>query len=460
MMRNGTRCCMQRRSISISHASIPNSLHSIKGKIDPDDIVNLNKTSTDPINIQPVESLASYQSLEFAKLNALGTPPTILSVHLPPSVPIYLRRGSLLSIYGIQSHKSSSSGGLSTTAAASTIRNTLEFPLWWDRFAFNGGKVLGYQKLVSTVPISTLVSSKNNSKSNSEKSFVSLVLDGSTDWAILNKDAIQAYTGNSLSVSMHKFPKRVSRSLARDLKISRKGTGLRSFLHRGYTLLSGRGQVGVVGNGGVYQLELVENEEILIRKSAILGITVNGPFDIENCILENGSFGSNNDLEPKNADKPKQVDVEAETSTQSSPTLVSPSAWEQIVVQTKNFAYWSRVAWARTKALFSTMTAKTNAFLLGNDDFVKVFGPRNLLIQSGTRELRRGVLGRIGESKPRETVVNEKLLVHVEPKTSQGEAAAYTPGDYLSYVTIDPEKGATFQNTPNFKDSIQQGKSS
>ena len=45
-----------------------------------------------------------------------------------------------------------------------------------------------------------------------EKLFVNLVLDGTTDWAILDKSALQVYTGNSLSITMHKLPKFISKN--------------------------------------------------------------------------------------------------------------------------------------------------------------------------------------------------------------------------------------------------------
>ena len=78
-------------------------------------------------------------------------------------------------------------------------------------------------KLISTTPFSLLISSKSRSSgsgsgSGFEKLFVNLVLDGTTDWAILDKSALQVYTGNSLSITMHKLPKFISKKLSRSLK--------------------------------------------------------------------------------------------------------------------------------------------------------------------------------------------------------------------------------------------------
>ncbi|KAI3403958.2 AIM24 [Candida oxycetoniae] len=399
----------KRNLITINHASVTST--SIPSQLpDTHAHINLNKTITEPINIQQAQLLTPYQTLEFAKFESLGVPPTILSIHSPPSVPVYLRRGSLLSIYGIKtvqksSSLSSSSSTFSDFSSTPTIRNTVEFPLWRDRFIFNGGQIQSYQKLISTVPFSMLVGNKNSSKYMNEKSFVSLVLDGSTDWAILNKDAIQAYTGNALSVTMHRFPKYISTRIARFLEIDRIETGLRSFLHRGYFLLSGRGNVGVVGNGGVYQLAVGEGEEILIKKSAILGITVNGPFDLENCILKQESpFASSTQppsSTPNTSEKMKkkreEENEEAEEAekrikikaTTEKPVLVQPSAWDQIVVQAKRFSWRMNIIWNKEKAFFTTVTNKINNFLLGNTEFVRVLGPRNILIQSNTNEIRK-----------------------------------------------------------------------
>lgn len=473
-----------RRHISINHKSIPQD--SPSSTQSPDETNALNKTITDSENIGGrVTQLKPYQTLETAKFETLGTPPTILSIHSPPSVPIYLRRGSLLSIYGL---KSSNKNNSNTSAIGSVniddgpiIRNTIEYPHWWKQLILTG-KFQSFQKLISTIPISLLISSHNKSsaKATTDSSFVNLILDGLNDWAILNKDAIQVYTGNSLSVSVHSIPRYISKKLAKQLGTAttsgaatsgigglgsvfglgkgtaRIETGLRSLWNRGYTLLSGRGQVGLVGNGGIYQLDVGEQEEILINKRAILAITVNGPFDLENCLIKDTStVSSQQSLPPSsssllqlNAKSKKQVTNKTIAHPQSPPTS-STIAYHQLK------HYWSRASQS-TKSLikyfyqtYHNLKTKWTTYTLGTSDFVKIIGPRNILIQSS-----------YNIPKQRQQI-QQKLQLHLFSNGHSDSVIPSTdseknPQDYLSYVTIDPKKGAVFSNTQNFKQTVDK----
>lgn len=178
---------------------------------------------------------------------------------------------------------------------------------------------------------------------------MNLILDGLNDWAILNKDAIQVYTGNSLSISVHSIPRYISKKLAKQLGTAttsgaatsgigglgsvfglgkgtaRIETGLRSLWNRGYTLLSGRGQVGLVGNGGIYQLDVGEQEEILINKRAILAITVNGPFDLENCVIKDTSTVSSQQSLPPSSSSLLQLNAKSKKQV-TNKTIAHPQS--------------------------------------------------------------------------------------------------------------------------------------
>ena len=182
------------RNISITQSSINTTIKNDE---------SISKTTTIPENIQQAKELAGYRALEIPEFKTLGSAEgttatatgssssssSILSINVPPSVPVYIRRGSLLSIYGIQE-----------ISSIDSVRSQLQFPNFWKRLIY-GGYVSGYQKLISTTPFSLLISSKSSSGSGSgsgsgfEKLFVNLVLDGTTDWAILDKSALQVYTG-------------------------------------------------------------------------------------------------------------------------------------------------------------------------------------------------------------------------------------------------------------------------
>ncbi|RLV90062.1 Altered inheritance of mitochondria protein 24 mitochondrial [Spathaspora sp. JA1] len=397
------------RSISIKQSST-NGL----GKISE------NKTITDVENIQESKELKSHRILENAEFKTLGTPQTALSINSPPSVPVYIRRGSLLSIYG-----------LSEISSIDSVRSTLEFQLWWKRLLY-GGFVSTYQKLISTTPFSILVSSSSRNylfPSSSNKSFISLNLDGTNDWAVLNKNAIQVYTGNSLHIGLHTLPRTISKNLAQALKTSsRTPTGLFSWKQMGYTLLTGRGQVGLVGGGSIYNINLDKDEQVLINKNNLLAITVNGSNDLQNCIvkysfpLQHQSINTNREIKP----------------------LVKFKPTNNFGVQLYKLQQVIQSGWKTISEFISRGKRDTFNFLVGNQEFIKVVGPRNILLQSNspiTRSSNKPVRG------------TNHNITQVESTTTPTEKK---PEDYLNYVTIEPGKGAVFKSTPDFSETIKE----
>lgn len=128
------------RNISITQSSINTTIKNDE---------SISKTTTIPENIQQAKELAGYRALEIPEFKTLGSAEgttatgsssssssSILSINVPPSVPVYIRRGSLLSIYGIQE-----------ISSIDSVRSQLQFPNFWKRLIY-GGYVSGYQKLI------------------------------------------------------------------------------------------------------------------------------------------------------------------------------------------------------------------------------------------------------------------------------------------------------------------------
>ncbi|CAK7893577.1 hypothetical protein CAAN3_01S15236 [[Candida] anglica] len=350
----------------------------------------------------------SSEQREAAEFQILGQPSTVLTVHSPPSYPINLKKGALLSIY--------SSNGTSM----SSIRAQLEFLSPFKAFLF-GGRSFQFQKFVSTNPYSILVSSSTSSfwsRAFIRKSFSVIHLDGSNDWAVLPKDALQVYAGPSLGVSFHNVPKTISKKLASANKIPpNTPTGLFSWKDAGFTLLTGRGTVGVVGNGEVYSVNLIEGEEILINKKNLLAATVNGPHDLQNFIVKYSVK-----LTDDSSNKPSPLP----SSTSNNSYLTSVKKW-----------------WNKLTSLATFTKISTYNLLVGNGDYLKVIGPRTLLLQTSDVNVN------VHENEiARELPVTESLLS--TEKNLQRNAA-----DYLNYVTIT-EKGAVFTSTPSFSDTVKQ----
>lgn len=341
----------------------------------------INTTVTSLKNIQNVDRLKSEKSLDVPVLTCLGNPQTLLSIDSPPSVPIYVRRGSLLSIFGEN---------------ASMVRSSLSMLLPWKSLLY-GGINFSYQKLISVSPFSILVSSSKKSWffNHSSKTFAKLVLDGKSDWAILNKNALHMYSGNSLMVGMYRLPSNISKKLAK--RIGPHSTGLVKWNRLGYTLLSGRGHTGLVGSGTIYNINVGDGEELLINHGNLVAVTVSGPHDLQNCIVKY-SFP---------VDEP--------------------------VISTQKKDIWSKVvSWV------VGVKKSTQNMLVGNQEFVKVIGPRNLLIQSNSDESHVDT-------------ANMKV-----PSISSMTPIAKKAQDYLSYATVTPEKRVKLESTPDFKQTIEQ----
>ncbi|CUM45012.1 Altered inheritance of mitochondria protein 24, mitochondrial [Debaryomyces fabryi] len=366
-------------------------------------------------NIQG-NDLPNKRTLNDPEFQSLGQPASVLAINSPPSVPIYIRKNSLLSIYGINN------------SFMNSIKGLVEFINPIKKFIY-GGYVSKYQKIISTVPFSLLVSSssKNLWRTNKQKSFATLLLDGTNDWAVLNNTALQAYTGGTLNVSMFRIPRNISKSLANSLKITNATeTGLFRWNNLGYALLTGRGQVGLVGNGAIYNINLKENEEVLINRKNLLSISVNGPYDLQNCIIKY-SFPISKPV------------IDTAISQKEVPLQLNK---DEITPSSKFNYYWDIFKGYSSHLinLFRRSKNSTYNFLVGNEDFVRVIGPRNILLQSNSASLH----SRSSYEFSTPSILNIKA--NIEQKSS----------DFLNYVTIEPGKGAVFKSTPNFKESVQK----
>lgn len=370
------------RSISISQKPVISSNTidaSSKG------IVSSKAINNQPINIaEGEEQLTENDVIDSPSLHPLGSPSNLVKVKIPPSIPMYMKRGSLVSIFDIGNLK------------VSSIKNLIEFINPLKNLMYGNFNIM-YQKLISTSKFSALVSSSqrgwfNISKVTDNKTLSVINIDGTNDWALLNKKLLQLFLGDSLRVTNYLLPRTVSRKFLKSIaattgeKVS--STGLRSWNQFSYSLLTGRGHVGIVGQGSIYNISLVDNEEILINKKNLLAMTVNGPPGLQNCV----------------------VGLTSEASKAPSPSF-------------SNF-----------NAFVSHYLSKAYNYFKDDQGFVKVLGPRDLLIQSDSSFKVLEV--------PRESI---KENVNDFTKKSK---------DYLNYVNLGDKNQV--QSTKDFKKSIDQ----
>lgn len=383
------RSLVSKRSLIVNQAPLVSSSTSQNNSISKRENIN-------------VADLPNLKTTDLVSLEAVGVPPSVMSVSVPPSVQVFIRRGSMLTLRGNPKHMTSG----------------FEFLSPFQRLIY-GNYVSGYQKVIATEPFSMLVTSNSPTLlprlflNSTPKSFASVVLDGVNDWAVLKRDALHIFAGPSLNVGMYKIPKKISRQLAKRVDLTTKAlTGLFKWNRPGYTFVSGRGVLGLVGNGLVYTATLLDGEEVLINKHNLVALSVNGPYDLQNCVVK--------------YDYPVP-----DVNSESTPDVAQVKSWRDFVIRTKY--YFSKLT--NFGLLLQTNTSN---YLVGNQDFVRVIGPRTVLLQSGASS-------NTYESNFSMPSLSEKI-----------EPAKKTAADYLNYVTIDPVKGATIESTPNFRNPAKK----
>lgn len=365
--------------------------------------------------LKNIEKLPNLKTPENLQLEAIGSPPSAMNIGVPPSVPVFVRRNTLLTVQG----------NPQLIAITSRILNPLKGLVY-------GGFTSRYQELIGTEPFSVMVSSLAPSltplllRRTTEKSFGSITLDGASDWAILKRDALHIYGGPSLTVNLFKLPAKISRKLARRLNLSSKeSTGLLRWNRAGYNFVNGRGILGLVGNGVLYTVNVAEGEELTVRKDNLVGLTVNGPYDLQNCVVKYNQSLKN--------------DLQVKSLTVPPPRAKQVKSWGDFVMNFKYF-YW-KIWWG-----FKNLKTSYRKLVPGSQNFVRVIGPRTILFQSGPNFETFQRNFNLPSLAPESTLVVQSQSIPEK-----------TPADYLNIVTIDPVKGATIESTENFRDPAKVG---
>lgn len=312
-------------------------------------------------NTEPVINANAPGLSDSAQFETIGTPASTLSLRIPPSVPVNVKKGSIMSVYSF-----SNSNAPSHTSTDNYLKSSWKFVQPLRRLLLSG-ETASYQKVIGTVPLQLLVSAYTGSESlrssTGTKSFVNLSLDGTFDWVLFNPNSLHCYSGNSLNVEV--------KSLPRDLQNGFKG--------RGYTWLNGRGMASVVGKGSVFNVTLGAEEEIRIDRRNIFAVTVkdiaelsNGGVSAEKWDVSDGVFHKKTTKTPISNDS--LVLKEQTTTTKARPT-------NNIYIDTMiNY----------TKAFFSHTLNFANQgrslfmdYVMDTGNYVVVRGPRTVLIETG-----------------------------------------------------------------------------
>ncbi|KAJ4303666.1 Altered inheritance of mitochondria protein 24, mitochondrial [Kalmusia sp. IMI 367209] len=197
--------------------------------------INITATnaSTEPVLDQQVSVSPSAEPAlsPDARFEVVGSPFSLLSVSLAASQQLYTRRGTLVGLSG------NSENTLSTLSFLEPFRRT---PV---------GIPFLYQKISSTSPVTVLISTKSPISS-----IVTVHLDGRQDWIISQRQALLAWTGQTLSL--------------RPQYNARLGLA-----HWGNTYITGRGLLALAGSGQIYQVQLKAGESYVAHPSNVVAYT-------------------------------------------------------------------------------------------------------------------------------------------------------------------------------------------
>lgn len=184
--------------------------------------------------VKSVPQLTSLSKDEYSStttsFEVLGT--SLLRVGLAPSTPLYTKRNSLVATFG-------------DSIISTLYLNKVLSRLW----AFQ--RPLGYQKIMSSTPVSSLISSAG--------SLAVLSMDGTIDWIVANPTSLHTFCGDQLRTEAKNRPWIKRRSNAPD------------FAH---TFLSGRGTVALSGNGQLFKVSLEQDESFLALKDNLVAYSV------------------------------------------------------------------------------------------------------------------------------------------------------------------------------------------
>lgn len=276
------------------------------------------------------ESLFFDKTPESTQFKVLGQPATLASLVVPPSIPLYVRKGCLTSLHG--------------SAPISMGYEWIGF--WSNLLRYGTLKPSVYHKLISTARLDALVAPNFLSNrlgprlgfsSSPFRTLCLLNLDGSLDWSVWGKNSIVAFEDNaSLELRPPKF-------------------GLsKSVFSPNYVTVKGRGNVLLSGSGSIYTIQLKDTkDEIILRSEHLLAISGSTPQGIDASVTET-----------KLAQPPKQENKPAEE--------VREFDIKMFFEISKNII---TTVWSRAKQVYSYL-------MNGPTKYLKIKGPRTLLIQS------------------------------------------------------------------------------
>ncbi|CCE61821.1 hypothetical protein TPHA_0B01480 [Tetrapisispora phaffii CBS 4417] len=362
---------------------------------------------------------ASVSDANESKFDVIGEPSTMAALTVPPTIPLYIRRGSLMAIYN---------------NSDSPIAMSFHWKfLLHNLLKFGSLSSTVYQKLECKDRLNVLVTPTflnfnvfPSARRNEFRTLSNLTLNGTTDWNVYGRDSIVSYEDNtSLEVSTPRANMNIRNLFKRNLK---------SPFSNKYKVIKGRGNVLLSGNGSVYAIDLHNDTEEIIIKSEYL-LAINGI----NQVHINNSIEQYKLIDPQ---VEKLYDYKKLSLTVEEAKAFGAKQW---------LNYFKKVMGSLvnlTQITYFRWLSKPNKFL-------KIAGPRTVLIQTANNVYMPNV---IKNGKSKRTNLSEINLKNINDNSIPNEKESLTKNEerlnqelkYTNIVTIHPKGDVNFKSTKAF----------
>lgn len=320
----------------------------------------------------------------------VNNPPTIARLSISPNIPVYIRKGCLVSLYNNNS--------------AQDISLTKEFiSLWSNLINYASLKPSQYVKLISKHhSFNALISTNNSLHKNQQTSLFHLNLNGKNDWQIWGKDSIVAFEKNT------------------SLEISNSKTlQFNKFKDTNFTVLKGRGNVLINGIGSILEIGLKNPyDEVLINYRNLLAISGKSQIDIKDSIQ--------NKLLSQNRHTYKKITIPPLKNSQNEITFSSSISFISSLFTTL-------VQWVLKSVDLLRFGSPTN--------FIKINGPRTILVQSFNNTILDNnsiySLEPLLEDEPKKSYIPENIKNDINKSN-------------LNFAYVEPNGKVEFKKTLKF----------
>ncbi|KAF9733234.1 hypothetical protein PMIN06_009433 [Paraphaeosphaeria minitans] len=332
-------------------------------------------TSSEPVLDQHVSvSPSAAPSLSpDARFEVVGSPFSLLSVSLAASQQLYTRRGTLVGFSG------NPENALSSLSFLEPFRRALV------------GIPFLYQKVSSTSPVTALISTQSPISS-----IVTVHLDGRQDWIISQRQALLAWTGQTLSLKPQFNAK----------------LGLANW---GNTYITGRGLLALAGSGQIYHVQLKAGESYIAHPSNVVAYTASAtpplPFRFRSSSLR---------------------------------FQVPDLGFGSLAQNVRFFREMSKTAaWRTTASVYHTLKTWLRRSIWGDRLFLKFEGPATMLISSRASRISDALalrdVSEIADSPPGavQDAVSKKIEQEIKDiADSKPAPIAHSDNTVVRYATV------------------------